>query len=360
MDKNYIIQVDKEEKKLKLIGDFTLENSVFIEKEELPESINIIDLQGVAKYDSYLVALLISLPDFRTSEISFKNDDMKSFIEFFSKYRHSEKKKVKVDNFFEGIGNWTKEQLKDIRYYIEFNGNILIRLFKILIFSSQIRWKDLPYHFLNSGVKAFSIVFLILLLIGLITGYQGAMQLRDFGADSYIAPLVGISITRELSPLMSAIIVAGRSGSAFTAEIGTMKVSNELDSLKVLGYDIYNFLIMPRVIAVTLALPVLTFLGDIAGLAGGAISGYSTLDITIAGYINNLQASLNYAHVFSGLGKSLVFGYLIGVVGCFRGTQVGSGAESVGKLTTSSVVTSIFLIIIADAVFTYIFQVLGI
>jgi phospholipid/cholesterol/gamma-HCH transport system permease protein len=318
-------------------------------------------LSSVEKYDSFVIILAKILNErFQSDfEILFYDDRMESFFNFFSKEKDHSVKKKKHLGWFERLGNLGIDNWSDIRYFIEFNGNIFLRLLKILTFSSKIRWKDIPYQFLNSGVNAVPIVFLILLLIGLITGYQGAMQLKDFGADNYIAPLVGISITRELSPLMTAILVAGRSGSAFAAEIGTMKVSEELDAIKVLGYDIYNFLIIPRIIAITLAIPLLTLLGDIAGLVGGGIASYTTLDITINSYLNNLQSALSYAHVGSGLFKSIIFGYLIGLVGCFRGTQVGSGADSVGKLTTSSVVTSIFLIIISDALFTYIFRIIG-
>lgn len=359
------IEYNEEKRSVSLIGSYILSNSDLVESEiySFSKPIDTIDLKGIENYDSFLlisVKILIQNQKGSEPELIFADENMRSFYNFFNKERKVESKGKKVPGWFEKIGQWGIDIWNDIKYFIEFNGNLAQRSFKVFGLSSKIRWNDLPYQFLNSGVNAFPIVFLILLLIGIITGYQGAIQLRDFGADSYIAPLVGISITRELSPLMTAILVAGRSGSAFAAEIGTMKISEELDALKVVGYDIYDFLIIPRIIAVTIALPILTLLGDVAGLTGGAIAGYSTLDITINSYLNNLQASLTYAHVFSGLFKSLIFGYLVGLVGCFRGTQVGSGADSVGKLTTSSVVTSIFLIIIADAVFTYIFQIIGV
>lgn len=363
MSTNNNIEYNEQTKTLSLVGNFTLSNATSLEDKinSFKSSFDKIDLSQIEKYDSFLlISLQILKETSPDAEIIFSDDKMKSFYHFFSKVHKSERKPKKHHNLFENIGKWTIELGSDVKYFIEFNGNIALRTLRILTFSSKIRWRDLPYQFLNAGVSAFPIVFLILLLIGLITGYQGAVQLRDFGADNYLAPLVGISITRELSPLMTAILVSGRSGSAFAAEIGTMKVSEELDALKVLGYNIYDFLILPRIIAVTLALPILTLLGDVAGLTGGAIAGYTTLDLTINSFINNLQASLIYAHVFSGIFKAIVFGYLIGLVGCFRGTQVGSGADSVGRLTTSSVVTSIFLIIIADALFTYIFQLLGI
>jgi len=201
---------------------------------------------------------------------------------------------------------------------------------------------------------------LIVFLIGLITGYQGALQLAQFGADIYIADLVGISITRELSPLMVAIIVAGRSGSAFAAEIGTMKVSEEIDALTTMGFDRMQFLVLPRVLAVTFAMPLLVIICDLAGIIGGLLAGLATLDITISSFLAQLNIALNYAHVFSGIFKSIVFGLLIATIGCFRGFQVQGGAESVGRYTTASVVSGVFLVILTDAIFVFLLSALGI
>ena len=222
------------------------------------------------------------------------------------------------------------------------------------------RWRDFPNHFVNSGVNAVPITLLIVFLIGLISGYQGALQLTQVGADIFIADLIGISITRELAPLMTAILVAGRSGSAFAAEIGTMKVSEEIDALESMGFDPIRFLVMPRVMAVVFAMPILVLMTDLAGIIGGLVAGLTTLDITIAGYLNQLHRAIDFYDIFSGVGKGIVFGFLIATVGCFRGLQVSGGAESVGKFTTASVVTGIFLIIFSDALFTFIFQTLGI
>ncbi len=159
---------------------------------------------------------------------------------------------------------------------------------------------------------------------------------------------------------MTAILVAGRSGSAFAAEIGTMKVSEEFDALRSMGFDVYYFLVLPRVLAVMIVMPILVLITDISGILGGLVAGISTLDITISGYFNQLHRAIGFSDVFTGIGKSIFFGFLIATVGCFMGTQVKGGAESVGKYTTTSVVISIFLIIIFDAIFTFIFSMLGI
>jgi phospholipid/cholesterol/gamma-HCH transport system permease protein len=244
--------------------------------------------------------------------------------------------------------------------FIEFLGEIILSILNLLIKPKQMRWKDFPFNFTRAGVSAVPITFLILFLIGIITGYQGALQLEQFGADIYIADLIGISIVRELAPLMTAILVAGRSGSAFAAEIGTMKVSEEIDAMMSMGFDPIKFLVLPRVLAVTLAMPLLVILTDLAGIAGGLLAAVGTLDITVAGYVNELQRALSYGDLFTGLGKSMIFGFLVATVGCFRGLQVRGGAESVGRYTTIAVVSGVLSIIVADAVFTFIFQSIGI
>jgi phospholipid/cholesterol/gamma-HCH transport system permease protein len=205
-------------------------------------------------------------------------------------------------------------------------------------------------------VNALPINVLIIILLGFITGWQGAIQLKQFGADQYLAPLVGFSIIRELAPIMVAIIVAGRSGSAFAAEIGTMKVSDELDSLDTMGFNKIAFLVMPRIIALTVALPMLVLICDLMGVIGGLIAGLSTLNITIASYFYELSANIGMIDIMYGVVKALVFGFVISIIGCFRGLRVTNNAESVGKNTTASVVSGIFMVIVIDALFVVLYD----
>lgn len=327
-----------------------------------------IELSSVKVYNSYIILFLATLKKFAEQNgIEFTTEvtegPLKSFIEKFSPKTISEKPKKKESKtklFFIDIGLGTKEFFSDMYQLVNFFGEIFIRLLKLIIKPKSIRWKDFPFHFTRSGVNALFICLLIMVLLGLITGYQGALQLKQFGADIYIADLVGVSIVRELSPLMVAILVAGRSGSAFAAEIGTMKISDEIDALKSMGYDEYAFLVLPRVLSVTFAMPLLTIMGDLAGISGGLVAALSSLNITLTGFMNELQNSLGLSNLLTGLFKSMVFGFLIASIGCFRGLQVRGGAESVGKYTTTSVVSGILLIIVSDAVFTFLFQIIGI
>ncbi|OGU39915.1 MAG: hypothetical protein A2X61_16120 [Ignavibacteria bacterium GWB2_35_12] len=360
---------------MSFIEPVTLDNSSgynleAIEK-EINENTNILtcDLSDVKEYDSYLILFLDSLKELSKQKgialnIIGVSPRMAKFIELFSR-KESDIETNKAhpgfwETYFSHIGQLTIVGLQDMKLFIEFLGDIIAKFLALFIHPGKMRWKDFPFHLTKSGVNAVPIVTLIVFLIGMISGYQGAMQLRQVGADIYIADLIGLSITRELAPLMTAILIAGRSGSAFAAELGTMKVSDEIDALNSMGFDHIQFLVLPRIIAVMFAMPFLVLLANFAGIFGGLIAALSTLEITMTGYLNEMQKALSYGDIFSGLIKSVVFGFLVSAIGCFRGLQVRGGAESVGKYTTAAVVTGVLTIIIADAVFTFIFQALGI
>jgi len=218
-----------------------------------------------------------------------------------------------------------------------------------------IKWRSSIHQAVLVGVDSVPIVSLIAIFIGLVLALQGAYQLRQFGAAYLVTALVGVSMTRELGPLMTAIIVAGRSGSAFAAELGTMKVSEELDALEVMGLDRVRYLVVPKFMAMTIMMPCLALIADLAGIAGGAIFEMLQLDQSFMTILNNNRDALQMRDIWTGLVKSLVFGLIITNVGCHEGFSVRGGAEGVGKATTSSVVVSIFLVIFADVIFTAIF-----
>lgn len=218
-----------------------------------------------------------------------------------------------------------------------------------------IGWKSTFEQMVKIGYESIPIVGLIAFFVGLIIAMQSAYQLQQFGATIYVANLVAVSITRELSPLLTAIVVTGRNGSAITAEIGTMKVSEEIDALKTMGFNPIKFLVVPRTLAMLIMLPCLTILADFIGIVGGYVISISTLDITSVRYINQTISALVFKDLFSGLIKSVFFALIIANIGSYEGFNVEGGAEGVGKSTTKSVVTSIFLIIAADVFFTGLF-----
>jgi phospholipid/cholesterol/gamma-HCH transport system permease protein len=212
----------------------------------------------------------------------------------------------------------------------------------------------------ETGINALPIVGLLAFLIGIVLAYQGADQLRRFGAEIFTINLLGVGVLREIGGLITAIIVAGRSGSAFTAQIGTMRVNEEIDAMQTMGLNTIDTLVLPRIVGLAIALPLLTFYADIMGLIGGATMCYFDLGITIPVYMRQLQDAVSVNTFLVGLIKAPVFAFVIALVGCYEGFQVERNAASVGALTTRSVVESVFLVIVLDAAFSILFSVLGI
>jgi len=223
----------------------------------------------------------------------------------------------------------------------------------------SLNWPDVWRVMDRAGADAVPILALLTFLIGLVTGFQAAIQLKQFGANIFVADLVALSITRELGPLMTAIILAGRSGAAFAAELGTMRVSEEVDALVTLGLDPYRFLVLPRVLALLVVAPLLTFLAALCGILGGLLVALLTLDVTVNSYLRETQSALELWDVGSGLVKSVAFGLVIALIACQRGLAASGGAEGVGRATTSAVVTSLFAIVLMDALFTVLFNAFG-
>lgn len=263
---------------------------------------------------------------------------------------------TKKDSPVERIGAAAMKFGKDARELISFTGEVILGLRSAAADPLRMRWRETWHYMERAGVDGLPIVSLISFLMGVITAFQAAIQLTQFGADIYIANLVGLSIVRELGPLMTAIIAAGRSGAAFAAEIGTMKVSDEVDALETMGLDRTRFLVTPKVLALLFMLPCLTLYADAIGILGGLTVATMWLELPAQVYIQQLQRVLVPWDIISGLVKSVAFALLISGVGCLRGLQAKTGAESVGRITTSAIVAGIFLIIVADAIFTVMFH----
>ncbi|MGO8813340.1 MAG: MlaE family ABC transporter permease [Terriglobia bacterium] len=223
----------------------------------------------------------------------------------------------------------------------------------------NVKWGNAIHQMVLAGVDSIPIVSLISFFIGIVLGLQGAYQLAKFGATYFVTALVSVSVTRELGPLMTAIIIAGRSGSAFAAELGTMKVSEEIDALEAMGLDSVRYLVVPKYLAMLVMMPCLTLIADLSGILGGAAFEMVQLDKTFTMVLVATRDALAMHDITTGLIKSMVFGLIITKIGCFEGFSVQGGAEGVGKATTSSVVNSIFLIILADVIFTAIFYFTG-
>jgi len=239
---------------------------------------------------------------------------------------------------------------------LSFLGASATALMRALMQPRRIRWRSILYNLQTAGVAALPITRLLSFLLGIVIAYQGAEQLRRVGANIYIVDLVGLSMVRELSPLITAIIVAGRSGSAYAAQIGTMKVTEEVDALRTIGIGPLDLLVLPKVLALVIALPLLTLYTDIMGVLGGMVMARAQLDVSFATFVDRLDDAVSLTSFLIGIGKAPVFAVIIALVGCYQGFQVDGSAESVGRQTTTSVVQSIFLVILVDALFSIAFS----
>ena len=324
-----------------------------------------VDLERVDYLDDYGVLVLVELKkklELRKAELSICNmsGPAKAMIELFRLDSAAAPLELaRSPGAIERLGAAALAQAADLKHMISFIGAVCFALARVVRQPTSLRADDTFQCMQKTGVDALPIVALISFLLGLIMAFMSAVQLRQFGANIYVASLVSLSMARELGPIMTAIIVAGRSGSAFAAEIGTMKISEEVDALVTMGFEPVRFLVMPKMVASVIVVPFLVLFSDVCAMAGGLIVGVGMLDLTAGAYIDQTVKTLALFDVFLGFGKSAFFALLISWVGCFRGFQVSGGAASVGHATTSAVVSSIFLIIVSDALFAVILRYWG-
>lgn len=258
------------------------------------------------------------------------------------------------------IGRAAEEIIKESLDLLAFFGALVSTFGRLALRPHRLRWNALIFNIEQTGLNALPIVGMISFLVGVVLAFQGADQLARFGAQVFTINMVGVSVLREMGILLTAIVVAGRSGSAFTAQIGTMQVNEEVDALRTIGLDPMEVLVVPRVLALMIALPLLAFFADLMGLLGGGIMSVVLVDVSFGQYWRLLNQAVSLNTFTVGIVKAPVFALLIALVGCFEGLRVSGSAESVGKLTTRAVVEGIFLVIIFDAIFSVLFSYLGI
>lgn len=243
--------------------------------------------------------------------------------------------------------------------FLNFMGEFLVKFSKIFMLKN-IRMKEILAYFEDAGIKSVFIVCLTSFLIGIVLAYQGSSLLANFGATIIIVEMMGLLTLREIAPLIAAIIVAGRLASSFTAQIGVMKITEEIDAMKTMGFDPFKFLVLPRVIALIVAMPLIVFLADVAGILGEMVVMENYLNISFDSYLARFGQEVDIKHLYVGLFKAPFFGVVIAFIGCMRGFQIGGNTQSVGTYTTVSVVNAIFGVIMVDALFSIIFTQLGI
>jgi len=256
------------------------------------------------------------------------------------------------------VGRGAESAFEQTVALLGFVGESALALAGCIAHPARFRWRPMLYNIRSAGFDALPIVGLLSFLLGVVVAYQGADQLRQYGANIFVADLIGLSMLREFAPLITAIIVAGRSGSAYAAQIGTMAVTEEIDAMRTLGIAPIDLLVLPKILALVIALPLLTVFADVLGVFGGMIMARAQLGVGFGEFLDRFVKAVSITAYMVGIGKAPVFAAIIAVVGCFQGFRTQGGADSVGRQTTRSVVQSIFLVIVADALFSIAFSAL--
>jgi phospholipid/cholesterol/gamma-HCH transport system permease protein len=368
-------KLDQDGRKLAVGGAWTIAESARLDRElnalELAGRGDIaIDASGLSRLDSAGAWLLLRTRralEAKGAKISdFQLPEMyRPLLDTLDKPRKSEPHKSRIPQGFRGrlykIGRATVHAYTQAVEMLAYLGRVTVETGEAIVRPrGNLRVAALFHQIEETGINALPIVGLLAFLIGIVLAYQGADQLKRFGAEIFTINLLGVGVLREIGGLITAIIVAGRSGSAFTAHIGTMRVNEEIDAMQTMGLNTVDNLVLPRILGLVIALPLLTFYSDIMGLIGGAFMCYFQLGITIPVFLRQLNEAVTVNTMMVGLIKAPVFAFVIALVGCYEGFQVERNAASVGQLTTRSVVESIFLIIVLDAAFSVMFSVLGV
>ncbi len=369
------IEIDQQSVKITSSGDWKVNylNAVIPRLKLLKsqyQNISVIwDVSSVRKIDTagmLLVTEMVETLKTRHCEIKISggSDEFNELYSLLGKYRSKSTSSKPEAPFFllrllEATGKNSVEFLQNIFAFISFIGENFIQLLHYLRYPGSIRFKAIVKNIEDAGLRAVPIITLTSFLIGVVIAYQGAVQLEKFGANIFIVDMIGISVTRELAPLITAIVVAGRTGSSYTAQLGVMKLTEEIDAMKTMGFEPHRFLVLPRIIALMIALPLLIFFADIIGILGGMVISNLHLHLSFSEFLHRLQNVLAVKHVWIGLIKGPFFAWLIASVGCFNGFQVSKDTESIGRFTTISVVNAIFLVIACDAIFSVVLTELG-
>ncbi len=323
------------------------------------DTIKVVSLENVTKIDT---AVALFIHRITKNFILLSGDvhkNIQSTLELVRDFSYTEKKEGLRSSFLESVGKFWYEKFVSLKVFFDFIGLLVIKHINIFFSWKNFRYKEILFEINQSAIKAVGIVALTSFLVGIVIAYQSAVQLKMYGANIFIVDMLGISILRELAPMLTAIVIAGRSGSAYTAEIGAMKITEELDAMRTMGFDPYYYLVIPRMIALSISLPLLIFIADIAGVFGGMIIAHIELDISSGLFLERFASVVDVKHFFIGEFKGPFFASMIAMIAVYRGFMVKDDTQSIGKNTTKSVVESIFSVIVIDAVFSIIFTHLG-
>jgi len=324
----------------------------------------IYDFSLVKSFDSGGMILLIDLEHITQEmslsvEISGMGEKESRMIDLIEESYSREELPKRYENPLEKIGRATVEEIKIFKDFLNFIGETTVTFLRLLIKPTLFRFRETAYHIEQSGSHALFIISITSLLVGLVVAYQSIVQLAKFGADIFVIDATGIAVTRELGPMITAIVIAGRSASSYAAEIGTMKITEEISAMRTMGFDPFYFLVVPRVVALIISMPLLIFFSDLMGIMGGMVATKMQADISFVFFLERLQEVLEAKQYILGMIKGPFFAIIIALTGCFHGFRVTKDTESIGIETTSSVVHAIFFVIACDALFSVIYTQLG-
>ncbi|MFY9075454.1 ABC transporter permease [Malaciobacter mytili] len=312
----------------------------------------LIDCKDIKQLDSSAAIYLISLDKKLNFSIINLNKFEKLYNHYKKYYQEKDTNLKSKNNFIINLGKSSYKFYLELKEFIYFFGKISYFFIYSLMNPKKIRFKAMLKYIDSSAINAMGIIALTSFLVGIVIAYQGAVQLEKFGANIFIVEMICITMFREIAPLVTAIVIAGRTASSYTAEIGAMKITDEIDAMKTMGFEPTIFLTLPRVFALFISLPLLVFFADIIGVFAGMLIANLDLNITFLEFINRMYAEVPLKHLLIGIIKSMFFGIFIALIGCYRGFQVQNNTTSIGKYTTISVVSAIFVVIAFNALFS--------
>jgi phospholipid/cholesterol/gamma-HCH transport system permease protein len=356
---------------LRLRGELTMADAAAIWRELCAQTADAkppqldFDLSRVDFIDGGIMSLVVQLRAELVargirSELTGASERVTQLVQLYGgELVPARRKKRKAEGLVAHVGRATIAVAGELKMVVAFFGAMVASTIAVARRPRTGNWRDALPLMERAGADAVPIVILINFLVGFVMGFQAAKQLQNYGASLLVADLVGLSVTRELAPLMTAIIVCGRSGAGFAAELGTMKVSEEIDALRTMGFGPLRYLVLPRTVALIVVLPILTLLGDIVGILGGLVVGVTSLGISPTAYMTETQVAVQASDVLSGLAKSVAYAIAIALIACQQGFATSGGAEGVGRRTTSTVVVGLFTLVVIDAIFTVILRAFG-
>lgn len=354
--------MEKEERgyTLYVSGELSLHTLPVLKKRlENAPALSKIDLSELEKIDTAGAIFLETFSRTESLKLLHTPREIQKTIELVRTYPRDTLPSKKAYRLIEWIGRETLKKIEFIREFLAFIGMLFVKKFSLFFNWKHFRYKEILFEINQSGLRAVGIVALTSFLVGVVVAYQSAVQLKQYGANIFIVDMLGISILRELAPMITAIVIAGRSGSAYTAEIGAMKITEELDAMRTMGFDPYFYLVVPRIVALSIVLPILIFVADISGIFGGMIIAINHLDISFSLFLDRFREVVAAKHFIIGEIKGPFFAFLIATIAIFRGFMVKDDTQSIGKNTTKSVVESIFAVIVCDALFSVVLTNIG-